>query len=47
MNSFEAHWAPFIRTAIDYVKEKYPNARSRGDPHAEVINSPLIALKKL
>ncbi|KAI8139150.1 hypothetical protein BJV82DRAFT_628349 [Fennellomyces sp. T-0311] len=31
----DAHWAPFIRTAIDYVKEKYPNARSGGDPHAE------------
>ncbi|KAI9490285.1 hypothetical protein BDB00DRAFT_560866 [Zychaea mexicana] len=40
----DAHWAPFIRTAIDYVKETYPAPRTSGDPHVEGLVSFIFAI---
>ncbi|KAI7847140.1 hypothetical protein BDC45DRAFT_26091 [Circinella umbellata] len=42
--SEDAHWAPFIHTAIDYIKETYPSPRSSKDPHVEGLVSFLFAI---
>ncbi|KAI9317430.1 hypothetical protein BX666DRAFT_2026717 [Dichotomocladium elegans] len=40
----DAHWAPFIRASVEYIKETYPNPRSTDNPHVEGLVSFLFAV---